>query len=264
MAEEIIIRCPVCGDKESHFHCSINFEKKLYHCYLCGVGGSLAWLISKYPHIRQTLVFAGYVDHESVRKHVDGVMETFSVLSDLVLARQARMYLKRRGLSEEEIETYGCCLSMSLPGYVIFPDIEGGIAKFWVARHLGTHPRKWLLPKNGTVTLKRSQAVWGLALQQKDSEIWICEGIFDAAAVRGVALFGKEAAPGQLQVILALNPKRVVVALDNDAKSYSLALQKQLRAVVETHIEYPPHGVNDFGELLVHGWRRVVKEEEIL
>jgi hypothetical protein len=205
--------------------------------------------VVKYPHIRATLTFAGWVDKESVVKQ-PGVLETFSVLDDLVLARQARMYLKRRGLSEEEIETYGCCLSMSLPGYVIFPDIEGGVARFWAARHLGTRPRKWLLPKNGTVALGRSKAVWGLPLQQKDSEIWICEGIFDAAAVRGVALFGKEAASGQLQAILALTPKRVVVALDNDAKSYALALQKQLRAVVETHIEYPPHGVNDFGELL--------------
>jgi hypothetical protein len=105
--------------------------------------------------------------------------------------------------------------------------------------------------------------VWGLSLQRRGEEIWLAEGVFDAIAVRGVALYGNQASAQQLQAILSLEPKRLVVALDNDVQNLAWSLQKRLRGVVETAVEFPPRGIKDFGELLAHGWRRGVTGEVI-
>ncbi|MGC8694768.1 MAG: hypothetical protein ACP5RI_04095, partial [Candidatus Micrarchaeia archaeon] len=49
---EIIIKCPYCGDKNDqkhrltgHYHLYINVDTGLFHCFLCGAEGNLKKLI---------------------------------------------------------------------------------------------------------------------------------------------------------------------------------------------------------------------------
>lgn len=256
---EVIIRCPVCGDKESHYHCSVSVERGLFHCYLCNAGGTLEWLMKRYPKARRSLYLTEGLSAPPQTPQPSLATEDVQPLlsSTSLVARAGIRYLRMRGLTEDEIVSFGVCVRRGYPNYMVFPDLEGGLSRFWCARNILSGKYKWMFPAVGETSLRKSEAVWGLPLQQKGGEVWITEGIFDAVAVSGVAIYGKVPSASQIRAILRLGPTKLVIGLDNDAKQEALDLQAALRAVVSTYIQHPPESVKDYGELLKKGIRRI-------
>jgi len=251
---EIVFVCPYCGDKESHGHLHVNSEKAVFHCFLCNEGGPVKKLIKDHPSMAIELSVLGAVfpKQESHRKP----KTFFSVFEKSVMGVKALAYLSGRGMRLDEIRRCGCLLSPDLPYYVIFPH-EGGVEYFWAARAIAPRMRpKWLFPANGETRGSKSSVLWGMMRQRRNGEIWLCEGVFDALAVDGVASYGKAVSARQLATVLAYNPTRVVVAFDRDAREEAEKLQVKLRGIVLTSVIPPEKPYKDYGEKLAIGWRR--------
>jgi hypothetical protein len=255
MAEHII-SCPYCGDKESHKHCHLNLDKGVFHCFLCGRGGQMRFLLKDFPYLKEVLFGLGF-QLPSFREDLTiSKLPTFSVFGAGQQAVAGLEYLHLRGMTDSEIRKCKVCMSPKMHEGVVFPDVAEGTEWFWAVRFFGNSRYKWLFPKNGTARLSKKDALWGLWWQKRNSEIWITEGIFDALAVHGVSVFGKKPSLSQLRQILAFNPTRVVVAFDNDAETEAFAVVQQLRCIVPTTMCFPEKEFNDFGEKLQAGWRR--------
>lgn len=114
--------CPFHDEKTPSFH--INASKQLFHCFGCGVGGSVYNFIMLYHHLSfpEALEFVAKEtgtdlepfkknkqpqDHKNIRSLLDYASNKFhSYLVDHKRAQKARDYLKNRDVSFEAIETY--------------------------------------------------------------------------------------------------------------------------------------------------------------
>lgn len=256
---EIVIKCVICGDKgpRHHNHLHLNPEKQKFYCHLCGKGGTFSYLRSQYPEITDVLSMMSGIRIPTGKPSIRYSYDFYPIHgSDSILATEAVRYAVKRGLRAEEISRYNLQISPQLLRRVIFPDLIGGVSAFWTARAISEMDFPWRFPAHGETKFGKGEAVWGLNLQERESEIWITEGIFDAIAVGGVAVYGKRPSVIQMQKIFKLNPRRLVIAFDRDAKLEARSLQEQTRSIVPTGIELPPHEKNDFGELMSAGWRR--------
>jgi len=266
MPEDLLIRCPFCGDKPggSHVHLSVNLDKKVYYCYFCGRGGKTSELVRIIPELSVKLGIPGLF-----AKRNSGPAEPMDLFLTPVgstktpEAERARRFLIFRGLTPEHIRIYKPGLLRSLPNRVVFPHMVGTDVAFWSARGLTKNTKpKWIFPTVGQTILTKREAVWNLdrLTVLREKTIWICEGVFDAIACTGVAVFGKVPSPVQIRKILETRPEHLVIAFDRDALADAGKLQVQLRGIVRTSVR-PPVAMKDYGEYLQVGRVRKIHEE---
>jgi hypothetical protein len=256
ISDELVFDCPYCGDTKGHLY--VNLVKNAFYCFKCDKGGGVSHLIADNPRLapfiptRPTRV---RFDSGGVTLEIRRFEYPISILDKDPMARVALSYLKTRGMNRREILDSQAFVSRGLPYYIIFPDVLGGASSFWIARNTRRGRIRWLFPRNGETQLRKSESVWGFHQVNKGEVLWLAEGIFDAIAVRGLALFGKKASQAQLRKVFSLAPKGIVIAFDQDARAEAEALQVELRGIVPTQIRLPK-SQKDYGELLARGWRR--------
>jgi DNA primase len=191
------------------------------------------------------------------RKNLSSAEMKRLVLVDNRFSRQVVEYLKKRGLTSEEIsEVYW---KSALPGRAIFPCKERREVVYWTGRGIGGQKPKYVFPRDGESPILRDEAVYRYdAFENLETvpELWITEGVFDALAVNGVAIFGKRAFDGQLRKILGLYPKKIVIALDKDARKEAELIWSKTKDLIPTEIVFPPDRWSDWGEALKDGYRR--------
>jgi hypothetical protein len=249
-SSETVQPCPYCGDKTSHNHLYINTEKGVFQCWLCGVTGTTNKLFRDFPALKDR------VDLSKLnvgKRQPPKLRLALQPLSVVPAGRfdAAKRYLLERGLTDEDVSKWKICGSLNYPHRVFFPDPTSGPTYFWTARGIYPNVRpKWLFPAKTATRVSAHKYVWALSSFSKGAVVWICEGIFDAIATSGVAIFGKVPSNIQLQKILSLEPKKIVVALDNDAHLAARQLQAKLRPLVPTQITSPPKGYKDYGEVM--------------
>jgi len=245
-AEEIRICCPFCEDIK--FHCYVNLNKNVYHCFKCESSGKVT------PSTSSTLdaslkTLRRYRDTSTIfvdtwNKNKDKIVRTLPrckpVQEDSIYER----YLLGRGLTREEIETNH--LQESLDSYgtfsnsIIFPVpyyLPENITYF-VCRKLRGEPKYVNAPwKKGNILYVPK---WTYP-QIKSKFTVVCEGPFDAIRIARVApsyaLLGKRATPEQLDLMLTAARFPWIILLDRDAFVYALRLQLEIiskggRAVV--------------------------------
>lgn len=129
-----------------------------------------------------------------------------------------------RGLTVEQISYYGICAAMEEPylGRVFIPTFHDGKVVYWVARTFMDQEPKYLNPKG----LSKVDFVFGLQQAKSFDTVIITEGVFSAIAAgpNAVATFGKAVSASQRQQIADANFKRIVVALDGDARKEAVEL----------------------------------------
>jgi len=262
MEDEVIIKCPVCHDHPTHNHLYISLTKGVYHCWLCEAKGRLDNLIRRYPSVKTKIKAADLAFALSRMKERRWSRE-IPIFTPLAKARfphagACLRYLRRRGLTDEEIVKYKVMISPNTPNRAIFPHPQGP-DRFWAGRafYKNVSP-PWLFPKRGQTRLSKGEVVWGIedVRRRGEKDIWICEGIFDAIACNGVAVFGKSPSPKQLRTIIELEPRRLIVAFDADAEKDARALQELTRSVIPTQVRLPEKAV-DYGEYMRFGYRRL-------
>jgi len=142
--------------------------------------------------------------------------------------RQAKAYVKHRGISEEDILKYniGYCEKGRYANSIIIPSYDKtGHINYFISRSFEKDPtRKYNAPscnKNELIGLEYF-INWNVP-------VILCEGIFDAIALKrnAIPLFGKTIPRALMLKLVQNNVKTVYLALDNDAlkESFNYALE---------------------------------------
>lgn len=232
--------CPFCPDKNP-------VTRKLeiavggpdvgsYHCWRCHVGGkSFGTLLRKLnaPSQYRNAVYNLTGDiriakQESVDEEYDDVrlpeeFKSMCVPSKNPEYRNALAYLKRRGISEEDMLRYniGYCEEGEYENHIIIPSYDAmGNLNFFVGRRYYTD--------DPGIPHKKPEASMNIigfeSFINYTEPLNICEGAFDAIAIRNnaIPLFGKGLSDKLREAIIVNKCKRVNMILDNDAISMAI------------------------------------------
>lgn len=227
--------CPFCPDKNL---ITMKLEIALggsntgnYHCWRCNVKGkTLGSLLKKLkaPTIYRERLFKLTGDIKILRsKRVD--YETV-ILPDEFLPlskhrntpeyRNAMFYLKQRQVLPEDILRYniGYCEEGEYAYHIIIPSYDAKCElNFFIGRRYYDTP--------GAIPYKKPECSMNIvgfeSFINYDDPINLCEGVFDAIAIRNnaIPLFGKFLSSKLREQLLINKVKQVNMILDNDALS---------------------------------------------
>jgi len=222
--------CPFCNHYKPKLE--INFQENEeginhWHCWVCNKKGkklvSLFKAVSAPDHKIQELknyVKVSYQEEHGVKTEALALPKEYKTLSEAdtsdVVVRQALRYLKERGLNATDIKRYslGYCESGRYKDMIIIPSYdENGTLNYFVGRNFGPGDIKYKNPQ-------ASKNIIGFDLLINwDSPIVLCEGTFDAMAIKrnAIPLLGKTLPEKLMKKIVSSNVKQVFIALDNDA-----------------------------------------------
>lgn len=137
--------------------------------------------------------------------------------------RQAKAYLDRRGITEEDILKYniGYCETGKYANSVIIPSYDrNGRINYFISRSFEKDPaRKYNAP-----SCNKNELIGFEYFINWRVPVILCEGIFDAIALRrnAVPLFGKTIPKALMMKLVESDVKTVYLALDNDALKEAL------------------------------------------
>ena len=228
--------CPFCQHRSPKL--AINIHKHRWHCWHCNErGNSLVALCRRMELSRdqiaelQQLLLAGdrdkYAQFDEYTSTELSLPTEFSPLwkpSSTLSYRQALSYILKRGISVPEIVRYniGYCAAGSYAGRVIVPSYDAaGILNYFVARAFyGNTSLKYKNPPVSKNVIIFDQLInW-------DMPIVLCEGVFDAMAIKcnAIPILGKHLPPNLLTRMIEKQVETVYVMLDADAQEHALEL----------------------------------------
>lgn len=230
--------CPFCKHHKPKLE--IDPKSGFYHCWTCEPatkGRSLVALLRKLQaspaQITEMKSYFpdGKVEVEEKKYAAVQMPKEFISLaqkSNNITYRQARAYVKSRGITEEDILKYniGYCEKGRYANSIIVPSYnKSGRINYFISRSFEKEPgRKYNAPscnKNELIGLEYF-INWNVP-------VILCEGIFDAIALKrnAIPLFGKTIPRALMLRLVQNNVKTVYLALDNDAlkESFNYALE---------------------------------------
>ena len=137
--------------------------------------------------------------------------------------RQAKAYLKGRGIVEEDILKYGIgyCETGRYANSVIIPSYDkNGRINYYISRSFEKDPaRKYNAP-----SCNKNELIGFEYYINWRVPVILCEGIFDAIALKrnAIPLFGKTIPKSLMMKLVESDVKTVYLALDNDALKEAL------------------------------------------
>ena len=150
--------------------------------------------------------------------------------------KHALNYLLKRGLRPEDIVKYniGYCETGEYEDKIIIPSYDDdGKLNFFVGRSFYQSKYKHKNPKV-------SKDIVGFDLLVNwDIPLVLCEGVFDAIAIRrnAVPLFGKSIQSKLEKKIIGNSVKKLYIVLDSDAISNAIGLSKKFMSYgIQTHL----------------------------
>lgn len=233
--------CPFCNHAKPKLEIQLQINKKgenPYHCWVCNEKGKLALTLfrkieapkAKQQELRSIVGSSSktYVEQQDIK--VSLPEEFKSLINDTSLeARRAKVYLRKRGLNDEDIIKYniGYATSGKYADSIIVPSYDGhfNISYFISRKYIDTGARKYDSPrcnKNNIIGFE-TYINW-------KTPVILVEGVFDAMAVRrnAVPLFGKSISTALMTKLVESEVKTVYIALDKDAIKDSLGHAKTM------------------------------------
>ena len=231
--------CPFC----KHHKPKLEIDPKtgFYHCWTCEPatkGRNLIALLRKVQaSSSQVAEMRGYFP-DGKGELEDKTYEVvtlpkefipFAKSSSKLTYRQAKSYITKRGITEEDILKYniGYCEGGKYRNSIIIPSYdEKGRINYFISRSFEKDPgRKYNAPscnKNNLIGLEYF-INWRVP-------VVLCEGIFDAIALKrnAIPLFGKTIPKALMMKLVQSAVKTVYLALDNDAFKSSIKYAQQL------------------------------------
>ena len=208
----------------------VSLENFIFHCWVCNKKGTLTSLLRLFnaPSVYRERLFKLTGDIRSTRKEKRISLPTDVVLPDEFHPlsqpkntpeyKNALAYLKRRGILPEDILRYniGYCETGPYAYHIIVPsyDAKGNLNFFMGRRYYDTE---------GTIPHKKPEVSMDLVgfecLINYNEPLNLCEGVFDAIAIRNnaIPLFGKYPSKKLREKMIINKVKRVNMILDNDA-----------------------------------------------
>ena len=237
-------QCPFCQHHKPKLEVNLVPNSKgenFWHCWVCNAKGkSLLGLFKKLKvpqdkilELRSILNYADKKDEEeSDITKIELPKEYKSLLSIQrtdISAKHALAYLKKRGISKEDILKYniGFCEEGRYKNMIVVPSYnKDGLINYFIARSFEKDPsRKYDSPKCN------KNAIIGLEyFINWNIPVILCEGIFDAIAIKRnvIPLFGKTIPKALMMKLVETNVKTVYVALDRDAPKDALKYAEEL------------------------------------
>lgn len=223
---EVVFHCPFCHHHREKL--AVNVSSGKWHCWVCNSNGRRLLSLFRKLHvskdqIRQLATLLkddlDYIESDTT----DAVLalpqefESLTTPSTDYQYLHAMKYLKDREVTAGDILKHqlGYCKSGLFQGRIIIPsyDKEGKL-NFFVSRTY--YPDNPMHYKNPPVT----KNVVGFEFQISWSqEVVICEGVFDAMAIKrnAIPLFGKTISSKLEREIVVNNVRDIYLSLDRDA-----------------------------------------------
>ena len=225
--KEIRYCCPFClkkrGKPDKDFAFSVNRFTSKYQCFKCGTRGQLCKTTQAGQTDIELVAFLQDMFAEMSDEQNEELDAEYISFGQSELTAMAKKYLKKRGITEEDIEFYNICCSdePNLFLRVIVPnELVGGFTDMYVARSYS----KWVEPKYmNPDDSNKANIVFNLfRLPENCDRIICCEGVFSAIAAgrNAVCCYGSKPSESQVSQIVEKNPKEFIACLDNDLAGY--------------------------------------------
>ncbi len=222
---EILCRCPFPEHEDNNPSCSINIDKNLYNCFVCG-GGTLEQLAIRlgfkigndFQNIQPESLFDikedNYKEVEDINIQLPEVKFPFQITGD------APEFIYERGFTKGYIDKrFEMCYNTST-GSLILPirDSNKRIVGWVSRRPNGIEPKYLYSP----VGFEKSKVLFGEHLLRKEQNfVCVCEGPLDAIwldqhGYNAVAILGMQLSETQQRRLINLQKGEYIICLDND------------------------------------------------
>jgi len=223
-------------------------------CWVCGVRGRSIYQLLKSiqassDSIAKAKSYVKYVDFDFIGEEENIQVKLpqeyiplykSDIKKDWIYSK-AIQYLSDRGITMADIYKYriGYCRSKQYRNRIIIPTYNfNGELNYFIGRSFEKDtPYKYKNPSVSKNIIPNSHLInW-------DLPVILCEGIFDAIAIRrnAIPIFGKNIQKNLMDKLLASSTKKVYMALDDDAKQkaleYSAMLMNQNKEVYFVDLE---------------------------
>jgi len=205
-----------------------------WQCWVCNFKGRTVMALLKAvgapeADIRKARSYVKYADFEDdaiIDERVELPAEFISLTDPLIkkdwIYEKAVKYLASRGITMGDIYKYqiGYCRAKKYRNMVVFPTFdEKGLLNYFVARSFDE--KSWMKYKNPPVG---KNIVPNEHLINWDVPVILCEGIFDAIAIKrnAIPLLGKTIQKQLMRRLLNSNAGKIYLALDKDAQDKAL------------------------------------------
>jgi DNA primase len=232
--------CPFCHHHNKKF--AVNLLNNKWHCWVCGSKGNhLIGLFKKLDVSKSQIKelkkllseddVKSFVEtnDEHVELRLPNEFKPLWVPVNTFEYKHAIRYLKNRNISGYDIIRYrmGYCETGHYGGRIIVPSYGlDGKLNYFVARSYHDGGMKYKNPPvSKNVIVFEDQINW-------EEPIILCEGVFDAIAVRrnAIPMLGKFL-PKKLETkLLEKQVKKVYILLDDDARNEALELEQKLKS----------------------------------
>lgn len=221
--------CPFCNHRKPKLEINLNTNDKgenPWECWVCETKGRTIRSLLKQlkisgPQAQEVLQYIkkGEEVEYQVVKTIELPKEfqpLFTAPTTSFSANIARKYLYDRGITDNDIMKYniGYCIAGEFNDRVIIPSYDqNNQLNFYVARSFNRSYAKYKNPEvSKDIIVFENLINW-------NQPIIICEGVFDAMAIRrnAIPILGKNISKALLKKIVSSKVKEIYIALDKDA-----------------------------------------------
>lgn len=221
--------CPFCNHRKPKLEINLNTNDKgenPWECWVCETKGRTIRSLLKQlkisgPQAQEVLQYIkkGEEVEYQVVKTIELPKEfqpLFSAPNTSFSANIARKYLYDRGITDNDIMKYniGYCIAGEFNDRIIIPSYDqNNQLNFYVARAFNRSYAKYKNPEvSKDIIVFENLINW-------NQPIIICEGVFDAMAIRrnAIPILGKNISKALLKKIVSSKVKEIYIALDKDA-----------------------------------------------
>jgi len=231
--------CPFCNHRKPKLEINMatNEEgKNFWECWVCQTRGqSIRSLLKQLKTPREQaaevlkyLPKGTYVEYKglSIVELPKEFQPLYSASTTSVIANMVRKYLYERGLTDNDFIKYGIGYATTgdFGGRVIIPSYsESNQLNFFVAR---TYDGNYFKYKNPEAS---KDIIFFENLINWDQPIILCEGVFDAIAIRrnAVPILGKSISTSLYKKIITSKLQDIYVALDTDARDKAIEIAEK-------------------------------------
>ena len=259
--------CPFCHHHKKKLQ--VNVETQKWHCWTCNVGGHKVYQLLRKVNAPKSLIkealqlvdeYVSYEKDQEETKYNVSLPKEYKPLwitSKDPIYRNAIYYLKQRRIGPQDILRYsiGYCDSGPYSNRIIIPSYdECGKLNYFIARDI--FPNSKFKYKNPSMS--KDVVMFELFINY-DEPIVLCEGSFDAIAIRknAIPLLGKFPSKSLVMKLVKKKVKKIYVALDEDAHKDAVKLAKFLMdSGIQTYLlDMKDKDPSDLG--FTHFWERI-------